>query len=169
MTTTPILTTHPQYRRYLTIAVTFGAGAALGVAGTVLSTGDHTLRRAAAAEIAAEAKTGVRLRPIALDAKDHPGYGPIDLSTSAATWSGDAKDHPGYGPIDLSTSAATWSGDAKDHPGYGPIDLSTSAATWSGDAKDHPGYGPIDLSTSAATWSGDAKDHPGYGPIDRPE
>ena len=79
-TTTPTLTTRPQYRRCLTIAVTFGAGAALGVAGTVLSTGDHTSRRAAAAETAAEAETGVRLRLIALDAKDHPGYGGGDRS-----------------------------------------------------------------------------------------
>ena len=94
-TTTPILTTHPQYRRYVTIALAFGVGAALGVAGTVLTTGDP-LRPAPAADTAAAAKTGARLLPIALDAKDHPGYGPIDPTGSAATWSGDAKDHPGY-------------------------------------------------------------------------
>jgi hypothetical protein len=33
-TTTPILKTHPHSRRFVTIALAFGAGAALGVAGT---------------------------------------------------------------------------------------------------------------------------------------
>jgi hypothetical protein len=123
-TTTPILTTHPQRRRFLTIALAFGAGAALGVTGTALTTGDHTLTRAPAAEPAAAAKTGVRLVPIAPDAKDHPGYRPVDPSANAAAWGGDAKDHPGYGPVDQSANAAAWGGDAKDHPGYGGGDRS---------------------------------------------
>ena len=50
-TTTTILTTSPQQRRrLLTIALAFGAGAALGVGGTVLTTGDDTLRPAPATE-----------------------------------------------------------------------------------------------------------------------
>jgi hypothetical protein len=53
-TTNTILTTFPQRHRLLTIALAFGAGAALGVGGTALTTGDDTLRPAPAAESRAQ-------------------------------------------------------------------------------------------------------------------
>jgi hypothetical protein len=39
-------------------------------------------------------------------------------TASGVAWTGDAKDHPGYGPVDAEDGG--WTGDAKDHPGYGP-------------------------------------------------
>jgi hypothetical protein len=64
-----------------------------------------------------------------------------DDATSTPAWTGDAKDHPGYGPVD--PAQLPWTGDAKDHPGYGPVD--PAQLPWTGDAKDHPGYGPVDV------------------------
>ena len=126
-TATPSLATQvaPWRRRLLATALIVGAGTAVGAGATGLT-----------------ADGGHRGGPPAVDAKDHPNYGPVD------TWTGDTKDHPNYGPVD------TWTGDTKDHPNYGPVD------TWTGDAKDHPNYGPVD------TWTGDTKDHPNYGPVD---
>jgi hypothetical protein len=120
-TTTPSLATHvPMWRRrLLATALIIGAGMAVGV-GTTALTSD-----------------GVRRGDLSAgDTKDHPNYGPIDTATTT-TWTGDTKDHPNYGPIDTATTT-TWTGDAKDHPNYGPVD--TAAGT--GDAKDHPNYGP---------------------------
>jgi hypothetical protein len=59
-----------------------------------------------------------------LDAKDHPGYGPVTVIRL------DAKDHPGYGPV---TNLRL---DAKDHPGYGPVTTggSTSVRVTAGGA-----------------------------------
>jgi hypothetical protein len=56
-TTTPILNTHPPSRRYLTIALAFAAGAALGVAATALISRDRAVTRAPGAEAAAAART----------------------------------------------------------------------------------------------------------------
>ena len=88
-------------RRLLATALIVGAGTAVGVGATGLtSDGGH------------------RGDPPAVDAKDHPNYGPVDTATTTptTTWTGDTKDHPNYGPVD------TWTGDTKDHPNYGPVD-----------------------------------------------
>jgi hypothetical protein len=100
-TTTPSLATQvpPWRRRLLATALIVGTGMAAGASATGLtSDGGHR---------------GV---PPAIDAKDHPNYGPVDTATTTptTTWTGDTKDHPNYGPVD------TWTGDAKDHPDYGP-------------------------------------------------
>jgi hypothetical protein len=52
-----------------------------------------------------------------MDAKDHPGYGPVVSSEREPVM--DAKDHPGYGPVVSSVRGPVM--DAKDHPGYGPV------------------------------------------------
>ena len=44
-TTTPLLKAHPPSRRALTVALAFGAGTALGVAGMALISRDHTVTR----------------------------------------------------------------------------------------------------------------------------
>ena len=106
-TTTPSLATHPPLwrRRLLATALIVGAGTALGVSATALTSDG-----------------GRRGDPPAGDAKDHPNYGPVDTTT---TWTGDTKDHPNYGPVDTTT----WTGDTKDHPNYGPVDTTPGPAT----------------------------------------
>ena len=44
-TTTPLLKAHPPSRRVLTVALAFGAGTALGVAGMALISRDHAVTR----------------------------------------------------------------------------------------------------------------------------
>jgi hypothetical protein len=120
-TTTPILKTHPHSRRFVTIALAFGAGAALGVAGTALTTSDHTLTRAPAPQAQA-LWTG--------DVKDHPRYNPPERAGRPDQAITDVKDHPLY------HTSAVWTGDVKDHPLY------HTSAVWTGDVKDHPLYHP---------------------------
>ena len=49
-TTTPLLKAHPPSRRVLTVALAFGAGTALGVAGMALISRDHAVTRVPGAE-----------------------------------------------------------------------------------------------------------------------
>ena len=70
-TTTPILKTHPQSRRFLPIALAFGAGAALGVAGMALISEDHAVTRAPGAESAAAAAARTVAEHGSITAIDH--------------------------------------------------------------------------------------------------
>jgi hypothetical protein len=138
-TTTPSLATHvPMWRRrLLATALIIGAGMAVGV-GTTALTSD-----------------GVRRGDLSAgDTKDHPNYGPIDTATTT-TWTGDAKDHPNYGPVD--TAAGT--GDAKDHPNYGP-----AAPARLFPCIDEDSLRPLTLVTAQATGVVANVTSPGPGP-----
>jgi hypothetical protein len=70
-TTTPLLKAHPPSRRVLTVALAFGAGAALGITGMALTTSDHTSTRAPAAESAAAAAARTVADHGSVSAVDH--------------------------------------------------------------------------------------------------
>jgi hypothetical protein len=95
-TTTPILNTHPHSRRFLAVALAFGAGAALGVAGAALTTDDHTVTPAPGAESAAAIPSRAVAEHFSVAAIDHRDR----LALSGVAASGAVAEHGSVAAID---------------------------------------------------------------------